>query len=189
MSAKTFDSKLFALPTTQMILGTTLGGKPSFMALAWATRVNFKPALIAIGVNKGHKSHEALLATGQFSLCMPSVDMVAVTDYVGLVSARNTDKSSLFEVFYGKLQNAPMIRSCPLNLALELYTSVDLPTNSVFIGEIKEAWCDEECLSAGVPDMSKIRPFMLSMPDNNFWGLGEKIGDAWKDGKALKKQA
>ncbi len=141
MSAVIFDSRLFALPTTQLILGAHFQSRPTFMALAWATRVNFQPPLIAIAVNQTHASHEAIICEKQFSLAVPSTAMVAVTDYVGLVSARKTDKSRLFDLFYGRLEQAPMIRECPLNLSLTLHTTAELPTNSVFIGEIVEAFC------------------------------------------------
>ena len=187
MNHVTFNPKLYALPTTTLILGSWFNDQPNFMALAWATRVNFQPPLIAIGVNKAHASHAAITETEQFSLCMPSSNMVEITDYVGLVSARKTDKANLFELFYGELKHAPLIKECPLNLSLKVYTSIDLPTNTVFIGEIVEAWCEESYLVGNTPDMRKVQPFTLTMPDNQYWGLGHKIGDAWKVGKALKK--
>lgn len=181
-----FDSKLYALPTTQLILGTKIKEEPNFMALAWATRVNFKPPLIAIGVNRNHMSHKAIVETGQFSLCMPSTKMIAVTDYVGLVSARKTDKSRIFEVFYGELKSAPLIEECPLCLELTLFETVSLPTNTIFVGEIKGSWCDEKCLVDGIPDVDAIKPFILTMPDNRYWELGQSVGKAWNDGKKLK---
>lgn len=187
MSKVQFDPRLYALPTTQLILGTRLEKQPNFMALAWATRVNFKPPLIAIGVNQNHMSHKAIVETKQFSLCMPSIDMVAETDYVGLVSARKTDKSELFDIYYGDLQYAPMIQQCPLNLELKLYQSIDLPTNTVFIGEITGAWCNDDCLTEGMPDVKQIKPFVLTMPDNRYWKLGTQVGQAWSAGKALKR--
>lgn len=182
-----FDPKLYALPTTQLILGTHVDNTANFMALAWATRVNFKPPLVAIGVNNIHMSHRGIRENQEFSLCMPSSTMVDKTDYVGLVSARKTDKSSLFDIFYGELKSAPLIHECPLNLEMRLYESVKLPTNTIFVGEIVGTWCEEVCLSDGVPDITKIQPFILTMPDNRYWGIGKKVGDAWKDGKRLKK--
>lgn len=187
MKQRAFNARLYAPPTTQFILGTHLDGVPNFMALAWATRVNFQPPLIAVGVNRNHMSHKAIVENGQFSLCMPTVRMVAQTDYVGLVSARKTDKSRLFDVYYGTLESAPLIRQCPLNLELELFETMDLPTNSVFIGEIVGSWCDEDCLTDGMPDVTKIEPFLLSMPDNRYWGFGDHVGDAWEEGKSLKR--
>ena len=186
MPKTSFSPRLYALPTTQLILGTHVGGKPNFMALAWATRVNFQPPLIAIAVNQNHASHAGIVEHGQFSLSMPSTSMVAKTDYVGLVSARQTDKSELFEVFYGELEKAPLIAECPLNLELRVYETVDLPTNTVFIGEVVGTWCEETCLSNDVPDIENINPFLLTMPDNRYWGFGKQVGKAWQDGKKLK---
>ena len=187
MAKSQFKNTLFNIPTTQMIVGTMREGKPTFMALAWVTRVNFKPALFAIGVNKANATHDAIMAAKEFSLSLPSTEMVAITDYTGLVSARNTDKSGIFDLFYGELQSAPMIRECPLTLSFTLHSIVDLPTNSLFIGELVESWCEESCLNEGRPDMTRIQPFCLTMPDNQFWALGEKAGDAWSAGKQLKR--
>ena len=188
MPKSPFKNTLFNVPTTQMILGTMRQGKPTFMALGWVTRVNFQPALFAIGVNKAHATGEAIIETGEFSLSMPSTDMVEVTDYTGLVSARKTDKSELFELFYGELESAPMIKESPLTLSFKLHSTVDFETNRLFIGELVESWCDDDCLTDGKPDVTKINPFMLTMPDNQFWALGDKVGDAWSAGKSLKKK-
>ncbi len=187
MSKSQFKNTMFNVPTSQMILGTMYGGKPNFMALGWVTRVNANPPLFGIGVNKVHATHDAIVETGEFSLSLPSTDMVAITDYTGLISGRKEDKSELFELFYGELKSAPMIKQAPLTLACKLYTSIDFPTNTLFIGELIESWCEDGCLTDGKPDMSIINPFMLAMPENNFWALGEKVGDAWGAGKSLKK--
>ena len=119
---------------------------------------------------------------------MPSTDLVAETDYVGLVSGRKSDKSTLFDIFYGELEHAPLIQECPLCLELSLHTRVELPTNSVFIGEITNGWCEQSCLTDGVPDAAKIAPFILTMPDNIYWSLDRPVGKAWNAGKALKKE-
>lgn len=182
-----FNPRLYALPTTQLILGTRYNGKENYMALAWATRVNFKPPLIAIAVNNNHASHSAITEHQEFSLCMPSTEQVNITDYVGLVSGKNSDKSKLFTTRYGKLNHAPMIEECPLNLELKLYERVNLPTNTVFIGEIVGSWCREDLMTEGVPDIKKIKPFTLTMPDNRYWAFGDQVGNAWQDGKQLKK--
>lgn len=182
-----FEQKnLFGLPWAQTILGTHLQGKVNFMALDWLTRVNFKPALLGICVNKNNASHAAILATGEFSVNLPSAEMVALTDYTGLVSGRRVDKSDLFPVFYGELSAAPMITDCPLTMECKVSQTVDLPTNSFFIAEIINIYIEEKCLTDGNPDMKKINPFLLTMPDNNFWSIGESIGKAWNSGKKIR---
>lgn len=185
---KIFEHKnLFCLPWAQTILGTHLKGKVNFMALDWLTRANFKPAMLGICVNKGNASHEAILDTHEFSINLPSVEMVEVADYTGLVSGRRVDKSDLFEVFYGELKAAPMISDCPLSIECNVTHTVDLPTNSFFIAEMINIYTEDNYLTDGLLDMKKIKPFLLTMPDNTFWSIGERIGKAWDAGKTLMK--
>jgi len=175
-------------PMLQTILGTMYQGKPNFMALGWAIRVNYKPCLIGAGVGKQHASHDAIRETGQFSIGIPDARMVVATDYVGIVSAEKTDKSELFDLFKGELEAAPMIKDCPLSIECELHTTVDLPTNTFFIGEVKGVWTEERFLTDGKPDAAKMNPFFLSMPENLFFSLGDVIGRAWHDGKSYQKK-
>ncbi len=176
------------LPMATTILGSHLQGRPNFMALGWLTRVNFKPPMLGVAVNQGHASHAAIVETGEFSVNFPTVEMVEVTDYVGLVSGKRVDKSGLFNLFYGKLKGAPMISECPLTMECKLVETVELPTKSFLIGEIVGAYSEERFLTDGVPDIKKINPFLLTMPDNGYWSVGELVGRAWSDGKAMKKR-
>lgn len=179
---------LFCLPWAQTILGTHLGERANFMALDWLTRVNFNPPMLGICVNKNNASHDAIVDTGEFSINVPSVDMVEVTDYTGLVSGKRVDKSDLFEVFYGELKSAPMITDCPITIECRVTQAVDFPTNSFFIAEIVNIYSEERFLTDGRPDVTKVRPFVLTMPDNRFWAIGENVGKAWDAGKALRKR-
>jgi len=188
MSKITIEKNLFCLPWTQTLLGTHVNGKVNFMALDWLTRVNYQPAMLGICVNPGHASNAAIRETGEFSVNIPTVDMVAVTDYCGIVSAAKTDKSKLFEIFYGELKSAPMIQDCPLNIECKLVQTVDLPTNTLFIGEIRNIYSEEKYLENGKPDVKRVRPFLLTMPDNRFWSVGEQVGNAWKDGVHYKEK-
>ncbi|SEM20685.1 NADH-FMN oxidoreductase RutF, flavin reductase (DIM6/NTAB) family [Syntrophus gentianae] len=183
-----FEQKnLFCLPWAQTILGTHLNEKVNFMALDWLTRVNITPAMLGICVNKNNASHKAIVDTGEFSINLPTAEMIEKTDYVGLVSGRHVDKSDLFQVFYGELKSAPMITECPLTIECKLSQTVSLPTHTFFIAEIINIYTEDEILSEGKPDIKKIRPFLLTMPDNNYWAVGENLGKAWSAGQKLRK--
>jgi flavin reductase (DIM6/NTAB) family NADH-FMN oxidoreductase RutF len=185
MGKRTIQRDLFCLPWTQTILGTHYEGKINFMALDWLTRVNFKPAMLGICVNRIHASNEAIRNTGEFSVNVPSVDMVEITDYTGLVSGKNVDKSGLFEIFYGQLKSAPMIKQCPVSMECTVVQTVDLPTNTFFIAEIIDIYSEDRFLTEGKPDVKKMNPFLLTMPDNRFWSIGECVGRAWNAGKTV----
>ena len=95
------------------------------------------------------------------------------------------DKSGLFETFYGKLETAPMIQECPVSFECKVIRTVELPKDELFIGEIVATYCDESCLTEGVPDLKKINPLVLLMPDRKYVALGQEVGSAWKIGKKL----
>jgi flavin reductase (DIM6/NTAB) family NADH-FMN oxidoreductase RutF len=103
--------------------------------------------------------------------------MLEVTDYCGLVSGKTIDKSELFELFYGRIPTAHMIGDCPLNMECKLVQTVKLQSNYLFIGEIVGAYCEELFMTDGKPDITKVDPFVLTMPDNRYWAIGEHVGD------------
>ena len=158
------------------------------MALDWLTRVNFNPPMLGTCVNRQHASHGAILTTKEYSVNIPTVDMVEITDYTGLVSGNRVDKSKLFEVFYGELKAAPMIIKCPITIECRVVEVVSLPTNSFFIGEIVGIFSEERFLTEGKPDVKKVNPFLLTMPDNRFWSIGDCVGKAWNAGSVLRDQ-
>ncbi len=69
----------------------------------------------------------------------------------------------------------------------ELIQTVDLPTNNFFIAEIINIYSEEKFLTDGKPDVKKIEPFLLTMPDNKFWAIGECVGKAWDAGKSIRQ--
>jgi flavin reductase (DIM6/NTAB) family NADH-FMN oxidoreductase RutF len=115
--------------------------------------------------------------------------MVKVTDYVGMKSGKQIDKSLLFDVFYGELKTAPMINEAPLIHECKLVEILDLGgTNEIFIGEIMHTYIDENCLENGRPDIRKLRPILFSGYNNNYLEIGNDIGQAYKIGKDYEKK-
>lgn len=186
MAKVNIGSNAFLYPMPVVLVGAQVDGKVNFMTVAWTTRVNFKPPLAAVCISKTHHTARGIAQTQQFSINIPSAAMVQQTDYCGIVSGKSKDKSTLFEVFYGELAQAPMIADCPLTMECRLQQTVDLPSNFVFIGEIVHAYAEESCLTDGNPDIKKIDPVVLTMPDNGYWAVGDYVAKAWSVGKKAK---
>ena len=66
--------------------------------------------------------------------------------------------------------------------------TIDLPHDYLFLAEVVNVYATESVLTDGNIDTEKLRPFMLTMPDNSYWALGERVGTAWDIGKALLKE-
>lgn len=182
IGAQTF---LYPMPT--VLVGAHVAGKPNFLAIAYCGIVQHQPPMIEVTLGKLHYTNAGIKENGVFSVNTPSEEMVAITDYCGLVSGKKVDKSSLFDIFYGTLAAAPLIRECPLNLECRLVKTIDLGgANEIFLGEIVEAWAEERFLTDGLPDIGKMKPFVFTMHDNHYWRIGEHLGKAWNIGMNWK---
>jgi flavin reductase (DIM6/NTAB) family NADH-FMN oxidoreductase RutF len=179
------DNNVSIYPMPVVLAGAMVGEQANFLAVGWISRVNSQPPMLAMALNKRHFTNGGIREHREFSVNVPGMDLLEKVDYCGLISGREADKSKLFNVFYGKLRAAPLIRECSLCMACTLVEMVPLPSNDLFIGEIVEAYAEEECLTAGNPDISKMQPFTLTMPDNIYWMVGEKAGKAWEAGRKL----
>lgn len=182
------NTNVFVYPMPITLVGTIVEGRVNFMPVGWVNRANRKPPMIVIGLNNRRYTPEGIRENKTFSVNIPSADMVEQVDYCGLVSGRKIDKSSVFEVFYGDLKSAPMIKNCTLCMECKLVDIHELPTNDLFIGEIVTAYTEEKYLTDSKPDIKKMNPLVLTMPDNNYWVVGEHVEKAWSVGKKLKQE-
>lgn len=169
-----------------VLAGSIVNEKPNFMTVGWVSRVNYQPPMVAIALGP-HLTNQGILENRAFSINIPGISLIEKTDYCGLFSGKKVDKSRMFDVFYGSLEKVPLIADCPLSMACRLFETVTLPTNTLFIGEIAEAYCDEACLTDGKPDIKKIQPLTLTMPDNRYWSVGDDVGRAWSVGAKWRK--
>jgi flavin reductase (DIM6/NTAB) family NADH-FMN oxidoreductase RutF len=179
------SSTAFGYPMPTAVIGTVENGSPSYLTIAWLTRVSMSPARMAVTMNKNHKSTATLRETREFSINIPGVDLLEKVDAVGMASGRHADKSGVFTAFYGQLAGAPLIRECPVAMECRLVEEVSLSSHFIFVGEIVGFWAREDAVTDGHVDLTKTKPFLLSMLDNRYFAVGEPIAKAWSAGKAL----
>jgi flavin reductase (DIM6/NTAB) family NADH-FMN oxidoreductase RutF len=187
MAKTRIDRNVSIYPMPVVLVGAMVRGKANFLAIGWIARVNYKPPMVALGVGKDHYTNIGIRDHGEFSVNLPGADLLEETDYCGLVSGRDRDKSGLFTPVFGALAHAPMIQECPLTFTCRVIQTIALPSNDLVIGEIVEAYAEEACLTQGAPDITKLDPVVLTMPDNVYWKIGERAGAAWETGRGLMK--
>lgn len=185
---KKLDAINVLYPTPTTIVGAMVNGKPNFLTIAHIGIVNHaKPFLISLSLGKAHYTNAGIKENKALSVNIPSEDLVVETDYVGIVSGKKTDKSGVFDIFYGELESAPMIKTCPLNMECKLYDTYDTPTHDLFIGEIVQTYADEAVLTDGKVDITKVKPLLFDMSSIKYWSLGDVVANCWNVGKQLKK--
>ncbi len=174
---------LYPTPTT--LVGAMVNGKPNFINIAHIGIMT--SSCISLGMGKFHYTNAGIKESKTFSVCIPSENLVVETDYCGIMSGKNTDKASLFEVFFGELKTAPMIQQCMVCMECRLDRIVDFPAHDIFIGEIVQTYADESALSDNHIDISKVKPMLFDMNSKKYWSLGGEIADCWSIGKQFGK--
>ncbi len=188
MKKKLLEAKTLLYPMPAVIVGSMVDGKPNFCTVAYCGIVNSDPPMLSIECASSHYTTKGILKNQEFSVNIPSVEMVEVTDYIGLNSGNEIDKSEIFEIFFGDIDNAPFIKNTPINHACRLIKMVELAGNKdVYIGEIINTYINEECLTNEAPDIQKVNPIIYATSNKSYWSIGKEIGKAWNIGKQYKK--
>jgi len=187
MKKVNFGSKIVNYPMPTAVVGTNANGKDNYLTVAWLTMAGFNPPKLAICLGKGHESNDWIKKNGTFSVNFMSADHVTETDYVGIVSGKNVDKSEMFKTFKGELENAPLIEDAPLAVELKVDQIVDVDSNEMFIGTIVNVYADEDKVENKTVVLEKLNLMVCSQNTREYFKVGEKVGDAWRDGLKLKK--
>ena len=123
---------LYPTPTT--LVGALVNGKPNFITIAHIGIMTMNH--ISLGIHKSHYTNAGIKENQIFSVCLPSEDLMVETDYCGIMTGKKTDKAAIFDVFYGELEKAPMIRECPICMECRLERIVDFEAHDVFVGDV-----------------------------------------------------
>ncbi len=189
MNKVTMGPQTLLYPMPTMLVGANVEGKPNFMVAAWCGIANSEPPMLSVAIRPGRHTYRGIRQTMTFSVNVPSTSLVKETDYCGSISGNKINKAEIcrFKVFYGKLENAPLIEQCPLNLECKVVHTLELGTHVLIIGRIEETYVSPDCLTDGQPDVDKIKPIIYtrSVPQQ-YYAFGEVVGKAYSIGQELK---
>ena len=178
-------ARTYLNPMPVVLVGAEVKGKPNYMTAGFVAVLNYQPVVMAIGLSAKHHTTLGIKKNRTFSVNIPSAKLIKEVDYCGLVSGRNVDKSKVFSTFYGKLKTAPMIEECEVSYECKLVKSIEM-RDIIFLGQVVEAYASPRCLKGGAPDLAKINPLLLSVPDSFYWKVGKRAGKAWEIGKSYQ---
>lgn len=183
---KNFGAKPYVYPMPVFIIGSyDENGVANAMNCAWGCICDYKK--IALFLDARHKTVKNILLTRAFTVSMATKEYVTECDYVGIVSG-NQELHKLdmtgFHISHSEFVNAPLINELPLTLECQM-VSYD-KESEMMIGEIINVSADESVLVDGKIDPMKLSPLTFDPVHNAYLTLGEKVGNAFSDGKKLK---
>ncbi len=184
---KNFGAKTMCYPMPVYIIGTyNADGTPNAMNAAWGGIS--EESEISICVDAEHKTAANILTRKAFTVSMATANYVQACDYVGIVSGnKEPDKFAKagFHAIKSQFVDAPLIDELPMALECKLI-SYD-PETCRLVGKIVNVCAEESVLDAeGKIDTAKLQPITYDSMHHHYLVLGEKVGQAFHDGLALK---
>ena len=184
---KNFGAKPICYPQPVFILAAyDENGVPNAMNAAWGGISEEQE--ISMCISPDHKTTLNLLARKAFTVSMATADQMVACDYVGIASGNKVpDKFAKagFHATKSQFVDAPLIDELPMAMECEL--SAYDPETCRLVGRIVNVSADESVLNEkGKVDPMKLRPITFDPMNNTYLVLGEKVGNAFKDGLQLK---
>ena len=184
---KNFGPKPMCYPMPVYIIATyNADGTPNAMNAAWGGISEDHE--ITICVDNTHRTAANLIARKAFTVSMATAKYLAACDSVGIVSGnKEPDKFAKagFHATKSEFVDAPLIDELPMALECRV-TSYDGETCRL-VGEIVNVCVDESVLGEnGKVDVARLQPITYDPMNHHYLVLGEKAGQAFHDGLALK---
>ena len=186
---KSFGPKPWMLPQPVLIIGTyNEDGTPNAMNAAWGGQWDRGEIMISMGA---HATTENLARCPEFTVSFATKDSMVASDFVGIVSAKNDPQKMLktgWNAVKSESVNAPVFTDFPMTLECRIKQKIDESEEGYYIvAEVVDTLVDENYLTEeGKPDVQKMGLITYEPVSHSYVALGEKVGNAFSDGKKLK---
>ena len=183
---KNFGAKTWLYPMPVLIVGTYDDqGAPNAMNAAWGGIYDTNQVMVCLAHD--HKTTDNIKKTGAFTVSFATAKTVTACDYVGIVSANdvpNKFEKAGFHATKSEYVNAPIIDELPMTVECKL---LKFNEDGICVGEIVNVSADESILDEnGKVDAKLLDPIMYDSATHAYWNFGEKVGQAFSDGKKIK---
>jgi flavin reductase (DIM6/NTAB) family NADH-FMN oxidoreductase RutF len=166
-------------PLPVVLVGATVDDRPNYLVIGYVAPFNFGKHIF-FSLYKRRYTRIGIHENKTFSVNIPSEELLRETEICGSRSGRETDKSALFDNFYGELKTAPMIRQCPINIECELTEVLDYDPNEGIIGRVVRSYVDPGCLVDGKLDLRLVRPIIWATGgDLNYYRVGDRLAEVY----------
>ncbi len=160
-------------------------GAPCCMNAAWGGIYDTNQIMICL--SDDHKTTKNIVESGAFTVSIADAKHVIEADYVGIVSGNNVPdkmaKAGLTTVKSAHV-NAPIISEFPMTVECKF---LKFNEDGICIGQIVNVSADESVLGDdGLIDPAKLEAITYDPVHHTYIKLGEKVGNAFSDGKKLK---
>jgi len=170
---------LFPVPAALIVSGSF--DEPNIITISWIGITGSNPPSIGIHLDRSRYSLELIRKHKNFTVNIPSADLVEETDYCGLVSGKDRKKfeDTGLTPFKSTKIKAPMIKECPCNMECIVMKEVELNDSILIIGEVVETHIDRDKVDHKDKtkiNISKVTPLAYCDATREYWTLGRRVG-------------
>lgn len=186
---KNIGPKSYVVPQPVFIIAAyDENGIPDAMNSVWGGISNEKE--ITICISSERKTLKNIMLHGEFTVSMADASFVESCDYVGIETAHKVpDKfaRSGFHAIKADFVNAPLIEELPFALECKVKSYDEKEWR--MIAEIVNISVDEKILDEkGAVSLDKFSPLVFDWMSKNYHKIGDKAGNAFRDGLNIKKK-
>jgi len=158
----------------------------NLLTVAWCGIDCSDPETVHVSIRPERHSYRMINESGCFTVNIPTVDMAKAVDRCGQISgadlSRGEDGEQAGDKFElvgltaapAKIIQAPLVAECPVNLECTVKNVMPLGVHHMFIGEVVAKHADEDALTDGKLDFSRIP--LITYVNGEYWSLGRPVG-------------
>jgi len=177
----------FPQPTT-LLTSVDAAGKTNLMTASWVGVVSKTPPTMAVSLHRERQTLVNIRETGCFVVNVVPASLMREADFCGLRSGRQVDKLPVTGLTLKPAAHLPvsLIDESPLNIECRLSGEVKIGDYRLLLGEIVEVHAADEAFdAAGSMQAQAIDPLVYLGGIREYWGLGARVGTAYRDGLDL----
>ena len=147
MAKRTFSlANVYRLlePGPVVLVTTAHKGKVNIMTQSWHTMMEFEPPLVGCVIGGQSHSFDALLATKECVISIPTVELARQVVGIGNCSGKKVDKFRKFKLtpLPSSQVAPPLIAECYANLECRVADTRMVNKYGFFVLEVVKAWID-----------------------------------------------
>jgi len=183
MARETIGPVPYVYPVPIVLVGALVDGAPNYATIGDCAIMGIRPALVAVSLSAGHHTTRGIEEHRAFSINVPRTADLSLVDHFGQVSGRDVAKAGYVESFFGELETAPMIESCPVTIECRVLNTMDIEHRRIFVASVVQTHVDDAYLTDGRPSpLGDLDPILYAL-DNRYYRIGPQIGVGYEEGK------
>lgn len=144
-----------------VFLMVTMGkdSRVNVMALSWHTPISEDEQVIGVTIDKGHFTRKLLDEIPEFTLNLPTIDLINEVWKAGTISGHRVDKTKVLKLTFSKARKVkpPIINECIAHLECIVDKILSIGEVDFIIAKVVAAYAKQEFLYKGSWDIRKAK--------------------------------